>query len=400
VKVAIAGGGVGGLTAAIALGRHGIEVEVYEQAPELNVLGASLQLGPNALRLMDELGMLPALRQIGVRPDAVEFVRWDDGSLLLHMPMGPRMEEHFGAPQLDFFRPDLHRVLADALAPGVLVLGARVTSVEQCGDHVSLALADGSAVQADVAIAADGIRSAIRQQLFGAEDPVFSGTVVYRGVAPRARALGLHPAHVNYYWLGPYRHGVSYWISCGELLAVNCAIQHAEWSQESWTLQAPVEEAVPYFDGWNGALVARIRACDTLLRGAVFVRRPLEHWSNERVALLGDAAHAMEPFQAQGAAQAVEDAYVLAVCLAEGADDPIAALGRYERIRRQRAEELQASSRQAANIFYLPDGVQQRARDASYRTLGGTQPYGPRQRIWEYDVREALVGLSREASST
>lgn len=400
MKVAVAGGGVGGLTAAIALARQGIDVEVYEQAPALNVVGASLQLGPNALRLMDELGMLSGLREIGVRPDAVEFIRWDDGSLLLHMPMGSGMEEHFGAPQLDFFRPDLHRLLADALAPGVLRFGAQVMTVEPSRDHVTLAFADGSEVDADVAIAADGIRSPIRQQVFGVEDPVFSGTVVYRGVAPRARAIELHPEHVNLYWLGPYRHGVSYWISSGELLAVNCAVQHAEWSQESWTLQAPVEEAVAYFEGWEDSLLARIQACDFLLRGAVFVRRPLEHWSKERVALLGDAAHAMEPFQAQGAAQAVEDAYVLAACLADARDDPVAALARYEAIRRERAEELQASSHQAANVFYLPDGGEQRVRDASYRTLPETQPYGPRQRIWEYDVRDALVASSPEASTT
>ncbi len=400
MKVAIAGGGVGGLTAAIALSRHGIEVEVCEQAPALNVLGASLQLGPNALRLMDELGMLAELRRIGVRPDAVRFIRWQDGSLLLDMPMGAEMEEHFGAPQLDFYRPDLHRVLADALEPGVLRLGARVVAVEPLDDAVRLSLADGAQIEADVAIAADGIRSPIRQQLFGLEEPRFSGTVVYRGVAPRERVLARHPEHVNYYWLGPYRHGVSYWISGGELLAVNCAIQHADWSQESWTLEAPVDEVLPYFAGWDEALLERVRACELLLRGAVFVRQPLEHWSKGRVALLGDAAHAMEPFQAQGAAQAVEDAYVLAVCLAGGAHDPVGALSRYETIRRERAEELQASSAAAADVFYLPDGEQQQARDAAYAELRATQPYGPRQRIWEYDVRDAFIASIREGSST
>src|SRR5437763_4772212 len=126
MKVAIAGGGVGGLSAAIALARKGIEVEVYEQAERLPGVGASLQLGPNALRLMDDLGMLDALREIAVLPDAVDFVRWDDGALLLHTPLGPAMEEHFRAPQLDFFRPDLHRALADALTPGTLRLGKRV----------------------------------------------------------------------------------------------------------------------------------------------------------------------------------------------------------------------------------------------------------------------------------
>jgi salicylate hydroxylase len=390
MRVAIVGGGVGGLTAAIALARKQIDVEVYELAPALTAVGASLQLGPNALRLMDELGLLGALRRIGSLPDAVEFVRWDDGSLLLRTELGPAMEEHFGAPQLDFYRPDLHRVLAESLPPGALRLGARVMTINQDSVGVTLALSDGNQVRADIAIAADGIRSPIRRQLVGADTPVFSGTVVYRGVAPRGEVIALHPGHVNYYWLGPYRHGVSYWISGGELLAVNCAVQHAEWSRESWTLQAPAEEAIRYFEGWHEPLLQRIRGCGMLLRGAVFVREALEHWSHGRVTLLGDAAHAMEPFQAQGAAQAVEDAYVVAECLAAEADDPVTALARYEQIRMSRAEELQSSSHTAASNFYLPDGEQQRARDASYATLRDTLPWGTRQRIWEYDVRTAL----------
>jgi salicylate hydroxylase len=391
IRVAIVGGGIGGATAAIALARNGIEVTVLEQADEIPAVGASFQLGPNALRLTDALGLLPALRQIGVRPEAVEFRRWDDGSLLLHTDLGEPMEAHFGAPQLDFFRPDLHRLLADALPPGTLQLDSRVTAVEQDDDGVDVLLADGRRLRADVAVAADGIRSPIRGQLVGADDPIFSGTVVYRGVVPRELVADVHPDLVNLYWLGPYRHGVSYWISSGRLLAVNCAVQRAEWSRESWTLEAPAEEALEAFDGWDPSLLARIERCGTLLRGAVFVRRPLERWSFGRVVLLGDAAHAMEPFQAQGAAQAVEDSFVLAECLAAAPDDPVAALARYEAVRRSRAEGLQTSSHTAADVFYLPDGEEQRKRDAGYATLRESRPWGPRQGIWEHDVRDDLA---------
>jgi salicylate hydroxylase len=391
MRVAIVGGGVGGLTAAAALTRKGIECAVFEQAPAIAVTGASLQLGPNALRLMDEIGLLPALREIGVRPDAVDFIRWSDGSLLLHTPLGAAMEEHFGAPQLDFYRPDLHRVLLHALSPGTVRLGVAVRSVDQSDAVVKVELADGSRVEADVVVAADGIRSNIRQQLAGEDQPEFSGTVVYRGVARREDVLDLHPDHVNNYWLGPYRHGVSYWLSAGELLAVNCAAQHAEWARESWTLEASPEEALAYFEGWDEGLLERIRRCETMLRGAVFVRRPLEHWSFGRITLLGDAAHAMEPFQAQGAAQAVEDAYILAECLAGDPEDPVGALRRYEVIRMNRALDLQTSSHAAAESFYLPDGEEQRRRDADYGTLLQTLPWGTRQPIWEHDVRTALA---------
>jgi salicylate hydroxylase len=391
VKIAVVGGGIGGVTAALALVRKGIEVEVLEQSATIEPVGASLQLGPNAMRLLADLGLLPALRTVGVRPDAVDFVRWDDGSLLLHTQLGEAAERHFGAPQLDFFRPDLHRVLVEALPPDVLRLGVRIHRVEQGDAGVTLVATGGDEIRADAAVAADGINSRLRQQLWGADDPVFSNTVVYRGVIPRASVEHLHADGLNVYWLGPYRHGVSYWIAGGRLLAMNCAVQDAEWSQESWTLETEPAEAAEAFAGWDPRLVERIRLVTTTLRGAVFVRTGLEHWSFGRVTLLGDAAHAMEPFQAQGAAQAVEDAYVLAACVAAH-DDVVDAFAAYERIRMARAEELQESSATAANVFYRPDGEEQRARDARYATVLENLPFGTRQPIWEYDVRDALAG--------
>jgi salicylate hydroxylase len=390
VRVAIVGGGIGGLTAAIALERAGVEPTVFEQAPELQPVGASLQLGPNATRLLGDLGLLEPLRSVASRPDAVDLLRWDDGGVLLHAEHGDAAEAHFGAPQLDFYRPDLHRVLVESLPSGALTLGARVVAARQTGDRVAVELADGRSETFDAVVAADGIRSPLRQQLIGVEEPVFSGTVVYRGVVPRAVAGDLHPDRTNRYWIGPYRHGVSYWIAGGALLALNLGVQRADWSEESWTREVPAVEADPYLDGWDDALRERVRRCGTLLRGGVFVRTAIPHWSFGRITLLGDAAHAMEPFQAQGAAQAVEDAYVLGRCVAAAGEDAEAAFRRYERVRMERAAELQAQARGAGDEFFLEDGPEQAARDERFRGLAGTQPFGTRQHVWEYDVRAAL----------
>jgi len=390
LDVAVVGAGIGGLTAAIALARKDIDVTVYEQAPELLPVGASLALGPNATRLLGALGLMDPVRRVGSAADAVELLRWCDGTVLLHTDLGEPAEAHFGAPALDFHRADLHRVLIDALPEGTIRLGTQVTSVEQDASGAVLVAADGTRIRTDAIISADGIKSPIRQQLVGTDVPEFSGTVVYRGLLPRERALDLHPDRINRYWLGPHRHGVVYWISAGNTLAVNTAVQHAEWAEESWTAEAQTEELLAYFDGWDTSLLERIRRCSTLLRGAVFVRRPLDDWAFGRIALLGDAAHAMEPWQAQGAAQAIEDAYVLAECLADSQGEVEAALKRYATIRMTRATELQRSSAKAGNVFYLPDGEEQRRRDEEYATLHERLPFGHRQRLWEYDVRNSL----------
>jgi salicylate hydroxylase len=390
VRIAVVGGGIGGLTAAVALVRGGVEVTVLEQMPSVPAVGASLQLGPNATRLLDALGLLPGLRAIGSRPDAVDFLRWDDGSLLLHAEHGDAAERHFGAPQLDFFRPDLHRALVDALPPGVLRLGARVVGLEELGEQVAVVVEGGRRLRVDGIVAADGIRSSLRQQLVGAEKPVFSGTVVYRGVVDRDAAEDLHPDRVNRYWVGPARHGVTYWIGGGRRLAVNVAVQDAAWREESWTIETSPDEPLSYLDGWDEGLRERVRRARPVLRGGVFVRSPISRWSFGRVTLLGDAAHAMEPFQAQGAAQAVEDAFVLGACVARSDGDVVAAFSRYERIRMSRAAALQDASRDTGASLYLPDGPEQVARDAAYRRLPETQPWGIRQAIWEHDVRDQL----------
>jgi salicylate hydroxylase len=395
LRVAVVGAGVGGLTAAAALARAGARVTVYEQAHPLTELGAQFSIGPNAIRLLGALGLLEPLRAIGVRPDVVEHLRWDDGRVLMRSPLGEAAEAFFGAPQLDFLRSDLQQALAAALPAGVLRTGARVETVEQGPDGVELALAGGDRVRADAVVAADGIRSGMRQALAGADAPVFSGTVVYRGLIDAALAEPLQPARTSRYWIGPERHGVAYWIAAGRLLGIAAAVRHAEWSRESWTNPGDPGEMLAAFAGWHPPLLELMGCCHALIRIPVFVREPLARWSYGRVTLLGDAAPAMEPFNAQGAAQAIEDAFVLGECLAGATADTVpAALERYERVRTVRASEQQAASAAAANEFYLPDGPEQRRRDERYSTLLETSPWGLRQRLWAHDVRNDLAAIA------
>lgn len=390
IRVAVVGGGIGGLTAAVALARKGVEVEVLERAPALTAVGASLACDPNAMRVLRRIGLLDAMRTVGVSVDAVEHLRWDTGAVLFRTPLGPEGEEHFGAPALDFLRSDLLRVLSEALPPGVITFGAEVTAVEQDADGAEVVLADGSRVRADAVIAADGIHSRIRRQLVGeGDEPVFSGTVVYRGLVPRAEAVGIEPVSVHRYWVGPHRHAVVYWISGGELMAVNIAVRDPHEEHLAPSDQADPQEVLAYLEGWDSQLLQRVRACRTIRRNSVYIRRPLDQWAFGRVALLGDAAHAMEPFEAQGAAQAVEDAYVLAECLGD-ADDAETALERYATLRIPRANKVQQSSSDAAVMFYLPDGPAQRERDAEFAELPQRHPWGRREWIWEHDVQAAL----------
>jgi salicylate hydroxylase len=394
LRIAVVGAGIGGLTTALALVRAGAEVTVYEQTPALSELGAQFSIGPNAIRLLGALGVLDPLRRIGVRPDAVEHLRWDDGRVLIRAPLGAGAEAFFGAPQLDFLRSDLQRGLAAELPAGILRTGARVAALDQDRDGVDVVLGDGERVRADAAVAADGIRSSLRQDLVGTDAPEFSGTVVYRGLVACELAAPLQPALIARYWVGPERHGVAYWVGSSPLVGIAAAVRRAQWSRESWTDPGDPGEMLAAFEGWHPPLLELMRRCHTLIRSPVFVRAPLERWSHGRITLLGDAAHAMEPFNAQGAAQAIEDAFVLGECLTGVAADGVAeAFSRYERARTVRAGELQTSSAAAALEFYLPDGSAQRERDARYATLLETKPWGLRQDFWRHDVRDDLAAV-------
>lgn len=349
MRVLIAGGGIGGLSAAAALLRHGVDVDVYEQAPELKEVGAGVQLAANGTRVLYALGIVEALKALSCEAQGKEIRHWRSGETWKLFDLGPASIERYGAPYFTVYRPDLLDVLARAVRrakPDALHLGARCRAFVQEDDSVTLELESGATVRGDALIGADGVHSRIRQTLFGADRPEFTGVVAWRGIVPMAR-LPAHMARmVGSNWVGPGGHVVHYPLRAGQLMNFVGALERADWRVESWSARGTREELAGDFRGWHPDIQAFIDAIDTPYKWALMVRPPLERWSVGRVTLLGDAAHSMLPFLAQGAVMAIEDGYVLARCLAL---HPVeAALQRYEAARRERTRRTVEGS--AANM--------------------------------------------------
>lgn len=350
IGIGIVGGGIGGMTAAIALRRAGHEVVVFEQASRFGRVGADINLTPNAVRALDGIGVGAALREHGARPSARVSRTWDTGEETSRLPMSDEAEVKYGAPQLTLHRADLLAALEAALPGDCVRLGRRVASVEPDGDEVRVVFADGSAEVVSVLVGADGIHSAVRAALFGAETPRFTGVVAYRAVVPRARLdhLGLDLPGLDQFtkWWGPNPSSqiVTFPIGAGRDVFIFATTPQESWREESWTLPGSVEELRAEYAGYHPEARALLAACDSVLKTALYERDPLPAWSRGRVTLLGDACHPMLPFMAQGAGQAVEDAVVLARCLSGGEAVP-AALRRYEGLRKARTAEIQIGSR-------------------------------------------------------
>ncbi|HYL22940.1 MAG TPA: FAD-dependent monooxygenase [Burkholderiales bacterium] len=349
MRVLIAGGGIGGLTTALALLKHGIDVDVYEQAAELKEVGAGVQLAANGTRVLYALGIGEELRALSCEAQGKEIRHWQTGETWKLFDLGPASIERHGAPYFTVYRPDLLDVLTRALRrvkPGALHLGARCRGFAQEDDSVTLELESGATVRGDALVGADGVHSRIRQSLFGTDRAEFTGVIAWRGIVPMARL----PAHmsrlVGSNWVGPGGHVVHYPLRTGRLMNFVGALERADWRVESWSARGTQPELAADFRGWHADIQAFIGAIDTPYKWALMVRPPLERWSVGRVTLLGDAAHSMLPFLAQGAVMAIEDGYVLARCLAK--HEAETGLQRYEAARRERTRRTVEGS--AANI--------------------------------------------------
>ncbi len=393
MRIAVIGAGIGGLTAALTLLRSGFEVEVFEQATELREVGAGVQISPNATRILHRLGLEEPLRRFGVRPLAGVIRRWDDGRVISRQRLADACEQNFGAPYYHFHRAELLDLLSAAVPNGVLHLNRRCVGLTQNDDRVEVRFHNGARTEADMVVGADGIHSTVRENILGSESPRFSGHVAYRGLvaAERVAHLGIEVEASS--WWGPDHHFVHYFVGAGARYLNWVAVTPGEWRIESWTAKGEVADALKEFEGWHPQVRAMIGAADSTNRWALYDRDPLPRWTVGRVTLLGDAAHAMLPYMAQGAVQSIEDAAVLAKCL-ERADrrDVGAALSRYEQTRKPRATRCQEGSRHNAIMYHLADGEDQRKRDA-HLTSSTTAPLPQNRWLYGHDVEAEFEQL-------
>jgi salicylate hydroxylase len=362
-RVAIIGGGIGGLTAALVLIRRGIETNVYEQASALGDIGAGIQLGPNAIKTYRALGIEAAIDAIGFETENQVVRSWRSGRIISRQQRRDTMRRRFGAPYHTVHRADLLEALSHELPRESIHLAARCVGVtEQSGTPVAR-FADGSEVEADLVVGADGIHSVVRAGLFGADSPRFTGLICWRGLVPIAAVPKGISTTDGCSWWGPHGHIVHYPVRRGELMNFVAHYESAAWTEESWTRECDRSELRETYKGWNERLLRLIDCSDRYYKWALYDRDPLDRWSKGHITLLGDAAHAMLPYLAQGACMAIEDGYVLAEAITRSPDDLGAALGQYEARRVPRTRRTVLGSRFRARENHLASPWRQLWRD-------------------------------------
>ncbi|MEN9889412.1 MAG: hypothetical protein RL559_1449 [Pseudomonadota bacterium] len=357
--IAIAGAGMGGLTLALALLDKGFDVSVYEQANELREVGAGLWISANGTRVLDALGLGQAMQAINLPPQDRVIRYWQTG------------EEHSvyarnaHAPQADHtliqvLRAELQRVLYEALIqrkPDAVHFGRRTVEAQTVDGAARLLFDDGSVVVCDAVVGCDGAHSRVRESLFGPSPARYTGANAWRGIAPMAKLKPQHRRPLASTWVGPSAHVTTYPVQRQgeEFVSFSGQVDSAVWQADSWSERGELADALQDFAGWHQDILDLFENSENLFRWGLFVRDPLQNWSKGRVTLVGDACHSMTPYLGMGVNTTMEDAYVLARCLAMSAQDVEGALRRYETARIERANRIKASSLAMLPIFHSPE---------------------------------------------
>jgi salicylate hydroxylase len=391
----VAGAGIGGLTASLALARQGFRVIVLEKAERLEEAGAGIQLSPNASRVLVDLGLQPRLALRAVTPDAISLMSARTGGEIIRLPLGDTATFQPGAPYWVVHRADLQAALQAEVqsSPDIeLRLGCQFEDVGTHAKGLTVIQRSGTARQEELAVAligADGIWSAVRHHLFPEVQPRFSGLIAWRGTLDATQLPRDYTSRRVQLWMGPNAHLVAYPISGARQINVVVVVS-GTWNRPGWSAPGEPNEVKSAFASarWHAVPRMLIGAVDGWRKWALFTVPDGGQWTDGAVALLGDAAHAMLPFAAQGAAMAIEDAAVLAKCLGEtqnqGGPTIPAALKRYARLRRPRVVRLQRAARQAGRIYHLP-GPLAVARDLVIKGLGPKRMLA--RQSWIYDWR-------------
>jgi salicylate hydroxylase len=391
----VAGAGIGGLTAALALAARGFRVVVLEKAERLEEVGAGLQLSPNASRILISLGLKERLAARAVVPEAISIMSARAGCELIRLPLGEAASQRAGAPYWVIHRADLQNALAAQVMdhPDIeLRLGCQFEDAAVHAKGLTVVQRSGNTRRQDLALAligADGVWSTVRNHLFGDVQPQFSGLIAWRGTLDATQLPREYTSRRVQLWMGPSAHLVAYPISGGRQINV-VAIVPGIWNRPGWGAPGDLNELKNAFASsrWPGPARMMINAVDTWRRWALFTLPDGGNWSKGTIALLGDAVHAMLPFAAQGAGMAIEDAAVLAKALSEGQTDTAesiaAALKRYARLRRTRVAHVQRAARRQGQIYHLTGPIAL-ARDLTIRALGPQRMLA--RQSWIYDWR-------------
>ena len=362
-------------------------MEVHEQAPELKEVGAGLQLSANGTRVFYELGIGEELKALSCEATGKEIRLWNTGEAWKLFDLGKVSVERYGHPYFTVYRPDLLGMLAAAVRrrkPDAIRLGSKCVGFVQHDKAVTLELENGEA-KGDVLVGADGVHSRIRQGLFGADTPQFTGIIAWRGIVPMER-LPRHMARmVGSNWVGPGGHVVHYPLRAGKVMNFVGALERSDWQVESWSARGTTGELAADFKGWHEDVHALIRNIPLPYKWALMTRPPMVRWSVGRVTLLGDACHSMVPFLAQGAVMAIEDGFILARCLREFSLPE--ALVRYENARRERARRAVEGSSDNIARFHnraLADPV--KGREYVEREWAGQSVASRYEWLFRYDV--------------
>lgn len=374
-QVVVGGGGIGGLAAALACARQGVPVQLLERAAQLSEVGAGIQIGPNVTRILQAWGLGDALAQVAAFPKRLQARDAQTGQVLGNLRLAERSQTLYGAPYATIHRADLQNLLHDAaLATGVPVrLGKAVQGWRETAEGLQVNTADGTCVQADALIGADGVWSAVRQQLLGDEAARFTGHLAYRALVAQADL----PAHLRSdevtVWMGPRLHVVHYPVRSGQWLNVVAIVHGDKPAQaDAWDSASHAQALMQAMGAVNHDLHERLASVPAWRQWALHDRPPVSapsQMAQGRVALLGDAAHPMLPFLAQGAGMAIEDALVLAQCLAQGTGSVPTRLQAYAEQRWARNAQVQARAIRNGSIFHA-QGLVAMGRNMSMRLMG------------------------------
>ena len=394
MRVLVAGGGIGGLTTAIALRHQGIDALVLEQAEVMAEIGAGIQLASNAAIVLRELGLESAMRAVGVKPQSYDYRDLRTGRMLYQAPLGDEAAERYGAPMYNIHRADLVQILFDAVPAEAKRLGARCVGVSQDKDGVEVRLQTGEVLRADALVGCDGIHSAVRQHLRGNEEKHFANILMWRSLIPAERLEGLGLEERGNYWFGPGRTLITYWVRPKNLYSILASVPAHEVQRESWTESGDISEMLRSFDDAEPRARAMLEQCKSTFITGMYYRDPIDSWTSGRITLLGDAAHPMVPFLAAGAGQSIEDAWTFARVLARRQDDVPGALLEYEQRRLPRTTRIQAGARAVVKLMHETDSSRVRDRNGRWKGLARIDPMAESSwgLAWDYNVVKAVEG--------